>query len=102
VALNWAAGVTFHHKPLPLNKKTLLEEHMDGRAYRASVMIANMQEYRSSLKDGALDIPALKTPPIEGSSPLDQGLLIVFVGVFSDLKLCPEHFVAFSGPVLHL
>ncbi len=62
-ALNWAQGVAFRHKPLPLNKKILLEKRIEeGKIYWANVMFANMPKYKPSLKVGARDIPVLKTP----------------------------------------
>ena len=62
VILNWAEGVAFHHMPLPFNTKELLKERMRGRIYWASVMYANMPEYRPGLKVGARDVPVLATP----------------------------------------
>lgn len=62
VALNWAEGMAFRHKPLPLNRKILLEERLEGRVYWSNVMFADMPEYSPSLKVGARDIPVLKTP----------------------------------------
>ena len=62
VILNWAEGVAFHHMPLPFNTKELLKERMRGRIYWASVIYAEMPEYRSGLKVGARDIPVVATP----------------------------------------
>lgn len=62
VALNWAKGLAFRHRPLPLNKKILLEERMDGRVYWSNIMFADMPEHRPSIKVGAREIPVLKTP----------------------------------------
>ncbi|KYH37485.1 MAG: hypothetical protein AYL28_005280 [Candidatus Bathyarchaeota archaeon B23] len=62
VVLNWADGVAFHHVPLPFNTKELLRERMRGRIYWASLLYAEMPEYRSVLKVGAREVPVLATP----------------------------------------
>jgi hypothetical protein len=62
MVLNWAEGVAFHHVPLPFNTKELLKERKQGRIYWASVIYAEMPEYRAALKVGARDIPVVATP----------------------------------------
>ena len=62
VILNWAEGVAFHHTPLPFNTKELMKERMRGRIYWASVIYANMPEYKSVIKVGTRDIPVVATP----------------------------------------
>lgn len=60
--LNWAEGVAFFHQALPFNTKELLKERKQGRIYWASVIYAEMPEYRDALKVGARDIPVVATP----------------------------------------
>ncbi len=62
VILNWAEGIAFHHTPLPFNTKELLKERMRGRIYWASVIFAELPEYRPLLKVGPRDIPVVATP----------------------------------------
>ena len=62
VVLNWAEGVAFHHIPLPFNTKELLKERMRGRIYWASLLYAEMPDYRPILKVGAREVPILATP----------------------------------------
>lgn len=62
VILNWAEGVVFHHNPLPVNTKELMEERLKGRIYWANVLYAPMPEYSPILKVGTREIPVLLTP----------------------------------------
>lgn len=62
VVLNWAEGITFHHVPLPFNTKELLKERMKGRIYWASLLYAEMPDYRPILRVGAREVPVLATP----------------------------------------
>ncbi len=62
VVLNWAEGIAFHHVPLPFNTKELLKERMRGRIYWASLLYAEMPEYRPILRVGAREVPVLATP----------------------------------------
>jgi hypothetical protein len=60
--LNWAEGLAFFHSPMPFNSKELLRERKEGKIYWASVMFAEMPEYKHTLKVGPRDIPVIATP----------------------------------------
>lgn len=62
IILNWAEGVVFHHNPLPVNTKELMEERLRGRIYWANVIYAPMPEYSPILRVRTREIPVLSTP----------------------------------------
>ena len=63
VILKWAEGVTFSHSLLPPTTDSLMKEFLEGRVYWTDVVFAIMPNYKSSIKEGTLDIPVIDVSP---------------------------------------
>jgi hypothetical protein len=63
VILKWAEGVTFSHSLLPPTTDSLMKEFLEGRVYWTDVVFAMMPKYKSSIKEGTLDIPVIDVSP---------------------------------------
>ena len=50
VSLNWANGLVFVYNPLPPDTEQIVDEFLKGRVYWASVIFAEMPEYKPLLE----------------------------------------------------